>query len=161
MPIHDHTPSARGRTVLWAGIVLGLLFVAALFTHGFGLFGGHAAKAEGPEPLLHQGDKIVIPEGSPLRQRLTVSPAPTEAVGGTLVMPGVVESDPARTAAVLTPLSGRVLALKVALGDRVSKGQVLALLESPDLAQAYDDNDKAADSFALTGRAVGVTGAGG
>lgn len=152
MPIHDHTPSARGRTVLWAGIALGLLFVAALFTHGFGLFGGHAAKAEGPEPLLHQGDKIVIPEGSPLRERLTVSPAPSEAVGGALVMPGVVESDPARTAAVLTPLSGRVLALKVALGDRVSKGQVLALLESPDLAQAYDDNDKAADSFALTGK---------
>ena len=152
MPIHDHTPSARGRTFMWAGIGLGLLFVVALFTHGFGLFRRHAAAAEGPEMLVHQGDKILIPEGSPLRERLTVAPAPAEEVGGSLVMPGVVESDPARTAAVLTPLSGRVLELKVALGDRVARGQLLATLESPDLAQAYADNDKAADGFALTAR---------
>ncbi|MBV8062531.1 MAG: efflux RND transporter periplasmic adaptor subunit [Nevskia sp.] len=152
MPIHDHTPSARGRASLWVGIGLGLLFVAAMFTHGFGLFNRHGATAEAPSMLVHQGDKIVVPEGSPLRQRLTVAPAPAEQVGGSLVIPGVVESDPARTAAVLTPLSGRVLELKVALGDRVAKGQVLALLDSPDLAQAYDDDDKAADTFRLTAR---------
>ena len=152
MPIHDHTPSARGRAFLWAGIGLGLLFVVVLFTHGFGLLAKHAAGPEGPEMLVHQGDKIVIPEGSPLRQRLTVAPAPAETIGGTMVIPGVVESDPARTAAVLTPLSGRVLELKVGLGDRVSKGQVLATIESPDLAQAYDDDDKAADTLALTSK---------
>jgi hypothetical protein len=31
-------------------------------------------------------------------------PAPVQAVSAKLVLPGVVESDPARTAAVLTPL---------------------------------------------------------
>jgi len=137
---------------MWAGIGLGVLFVVVMFTHGFGLFSRHAATAEGPAMLVHQGDKIVVPEGSPLRERLTVAPAPAEEIGGSLVMPGVVESNPAHTAAVLPPLGGRVLELKVALGDRVSKGQLLALLESPDLAQAYDDNDKAADAFALTAR---------
>ena len=65
------------------------------------------------------------------------------------MLPAVVESDPARTAAVLTPLSGRVVALKVGLGDRV-RGQVLAVIDSPDLAQAYDDDDKAADTLKLT-----------
>jgi membrane fusion protein, heavy metal efflux system len=62
----------------------------------------------------------------------------------------MVESDPARTAFVIPQLSGRVVDLKVRLGDRVSKGQVLAVLDSADLAQAYDDYDKAADAFNLT-----------
>jgi cobalt-zinc-cadmium efflux system membrane fusion protein len=100
--------------------------------------------------MVRQGNKIVVPEGSPLRDRLTVIAAPAESVSSKLVLPGIVESDPARTAAVLTPLSGRVVELKVALGDRVAKGQVLAIIDSPDLAQAFDDNDKAADTFKLT-----------
>jgi membrane fusion protein, heavy metal efflux system len=64
-------------------------------------------------------------------------------------LPAVVESDPARTAQVLPALGGRVVELKVALGDRVAQGQALAVIDSPDLAQAYDDNDKAADSYKL------------
>jgi cobalt-zinc-cadmium efflux system membrane fusion protein len=43
-----------------------------------------------------------------------------------------------------------VLEIKVALGDRVHQGQVLAVIDSPDLGQAYDDNDKAADTAQLT-----------
>jgi cobalt-zinc-cadmium efflux system membrane fusion protein len=66
------------------------------------------------------------------------------------VLPGIVEADPARTAAVLTPLGGRVVALKVALGDRVMRGQVVAVLDSPDLGQAYADDDKASDTLKLT-----------
>jgi cobalt-zinc-cadmium efflux system membrane fusion protein len=102
--------------------------------------------------MLHQGDRIVVPEGSALRARLTVTPAASQSIRPALTLPGVVESDPARTAAVLTPLSGRVLALKVALGERVQKDQVLALIDSPDLAQAYEDHDKAADVSELTGK---------
>ena len=150
MPIHDHTPSARGRIFLWAGIVLGVLFVVIMFTKGFGLFGGSGKSDQGPAPMVRQGDKIIIPEGSPLRDRLTVVAAPAEAVNDKLVLPAIVESDPARTASVLTPLSGRVLELKVGLGDRVTRGQVLAVIDSPDLGQAYDDNDKAKDAAALT-----------
>jgi len=150
MPIHDHTPSARGRIFLWAGIVLGVLFVVIMFTKGFGLFGGSGKSDQGPAAMVRQGDKIIIPEGSPLRDRLTVVAAPTESVNDKLVLPAIVESDPARTASVLPPLSGRVLELKVGLGDRVTRGQVLAVIDSPDLAQADDDNDKAKDAAALT-----------
>jgi cobalt-zinc-cadmium efflux system membrane fusion protein len=99
---------------------------------------------------VRQGDKIVIPESSPLRKRLTVAPAHAEAVSARLVLPAVVESDPARTAAVLTPLGGRVIEIKVALGDRVRQGQVLAVIDSPDLGQAFDDDDKAAAASQLT-----------
>jgi cobalt-zinc-cadmium efflux system membrane fusion protein len=150
MPIHDHEPNFLGRAFFWGGIGLGVLLLAALLTRGFGLWGGAAHGDEGPAPLVRQGGKIMIPEGSPLRERLSILPAEVQTVRNPLVLPGIVESDPARTAAVLTPLAGRVLALKVALGDRVVQGQALAVLESADLAQAYDDNDKAADSLRLT-----------
>jgi membrane fusion protein, heavy metal efflux system len=149
MPIHDHEPSFQGRAFLWGGIGLGVLFLAAIFTHGFGLLNGSGKGAE-PSPLMvRQGDQILVPEGSALRNRLTVEPAAVQPLDPKLVLPAIVESDPARTANVLPALGGRVLELKVALGERVAQGQALAVIDSPDLAQAYDDNDKAADAVKL------------
>jgi membrane fusion protein, heavy metal efflux system len=148
MPIHDHEPSFRGRSFLWGGIGLGLLLLVVLLTHGFGLFNASVAPAA-PALLIRKGEQIIVPEGSALRVRLTVQPAMSETQSARLILPAIVESDPARTAAVLPALGGRVIELKVALGERVVQGQVLALIDSPDLAEAYDDNDKAADAFKL------------
>jgi membrane fusion protein, heavy metal efflux system len=155
MPIHDHQPSFRGGAFLWGGIGLGLLLLAVLLTHGFGLWGGAGKGSPEPQLMVRQGNKILVPEGSSLRDRLAVMAASAQAVSPKLLLPAVVESDPARTAAVLTPLSGRLIALKVALGDRVVRGQVLAVIDSPDLGQAYNDNEKAADSFKLTEKNLG------
>ncbi|MDB6100051.1 MAG: hypothetical protein JWO52_50 [Gammaproteobacteria bacterium] len=149
MELDNHSPTARGRAFLWGGIALGVLLVAVMVTHGFGLLRGGHGLEETPS-LVRQGDKIIVPEGSSLRHRLTVMPAEAETVSPKLLLPAVVESDPSRTAAVLAPVAGRVLDVKVALGDRVSQGQVLAVIDSADLAQAYDDNEKAADAFGLT-----------
>jgi membrane fusion protein, heavy metal efflux system len=155
MAIHDHQPSFRGGAFLWGGIGLGLLLLAVLLTHGFGLLGGTGKGVSEPELMVRQGDKILVPEGSSLRARLSVMPVSLQPVSPKLLLPAVVEADPARTAAVLTPLSGRLIALKVALGDRVVRGQVLAVIDSPDLAQAYNDNDKAADASRLTEKNLG------
>jgi cobalt-zinc-cadmium efflux system membrane fusion protein len=149
MPIHDHEPSFWGRAFLWGGIGLGVLLLAALLTRGFGLLGGFGKAVAEPTLMVREGDKILVPDGSALRKRLTVAAAPLQSVSAQLVLPAILESDPARTAVVLPALGGRVLQLKVALGERVVRGQVLALIDSPDLAQAYDDNDKAAESFKL------------
>lgn len=147
--LNEHVTSARGRRFFWGGIAAGVLLVVLLLTHGFGLLANRANEAPAPS-LVHQGDRIVIPEGSALRTRLTVTAARAEPVSARWMLPGVIEADPARTAAVLTPLSGRVVALRVALGDRVQRGQVLAILDSADLAQAYDDDDKASVAHKLT-----------
>jgi membrane fusion protein, heavy metal efflux system len=149
MPIHDHEATFQGRAFVWGGIGLGVLFVAALLTHGFGMLGPSSKGTEPPELMIRQGEKIIVPEGSALRGRLTVEQASAQPVNSTLVLPAVIESDPARTAAVLAPLGGRLIALKVALGDRVAQGQVLAVIDSPDLGQAYEDDDKAADTLKL------------
>jgi membrane fusion protein, heavy metal efflux system len=155
MPIHDHQPSFRGGVFLWGGIGLGLLLLAVLLTHGFGLLGGNGKSAAEPELMVRQGDKILVPEGSSLRARLSVMAVSLQPVSPKLLLPAVVESDPARTAAVLTPLGGRLIALKVALGDRVVRGQALAVIDSADLAQAFDDNAKAADAYHLTEKNLG------
>jgi cobalt-zinc-cadmium efflux system membrane fusion protein len=155
MPNNDHESTMHGRVFLWGGVVFGVLFLVLLLTRGFGLLGGSEKRAEAPESMQRQGNKIIVPAGSALRDRLSVMPAQTQAVSAKLVLPGIVESDPARTAAVLTPLSGRVIALKVALGDRVARGQLLAVIDAPDLGQAYADDDKAADSVKLTEKNLG------
>jgi cobalt-zinc-cadmium efflux system membrane fusion protein len=152
MSIHDHEASFRGRAFVWGGLALGVLLLAALLSRGFGLLSGGARGAESPDLMVRKGDLIIVPEGSALRERLTVMPAVAQAVSAKLLLPAVVESDPARTAAVLPALSGRLIALKVGLGDRVARGQVLAVIDSPDLGQAYDDDEKAAVTARLTGK---------
>jgi len=152
MELDNHTPTARGRAFFWGGIVLGVILLVGLLTHGFGLLANRNGGPEQAPSMVRQGNQIIVPAGSTLRERLTVMPAQVESVRAKLLLPAVVESDPTRTSAVLTPLSGRVLEVKVALGDRVTQGQVLAVIDSPDLGQAYDDNDKAADAFRLAAK---------
>jgi len=145
---HDHVDTPRGRAFLWGGIGLGVLLVLLLLTHGFGLFTGRPGAAE-PPALIRKGDRIYVPETSLLRQRLTVMAAPVEPQSATITAPGIIESDPVRTVAVLPPGAGRVRDVKVSLGDRVQRGQTLAVIDSPDLAQAYADYDKAASAARL------------
>ncbi|HTW35890.1 MAG TPA: efflux RND transporter periplasmic adaptor subunit [Rhizomicrobium sp.] len=149
IPPEERAITPLGRTFLWGGVGLGFLLVVLLFTKGFGLFAGGGGVEEAPL-LIHRGDKIFVPEGSALRSRLTVMPARAVPVDPKMSLPAVVESNPALTAPVLTPLTGRVVRLGAQLGDRVQRGQVLAVIDSPDLAQADDDYQKAADAYALT-----------
>lgn len=149
METPEHKKTIYGRAFLWGGIGLGSLLLIALLSHGFGLLAGAGSSAPETPQLVHQGEKILIPEGSPLRERITAERASAQPVSAALLLPGVVESDPSRTAAVLAPLGGRVLEIKAALGDRVRQGQVLAVLDSADMAQAQSDNDKASDAYQL------------
>jgi membrane fusion protein, heavy metal efflux system len=148
-PQYDHTATPRGSAFLWGGIGAGVLLVLLLLTHGFGLFGGRGGNGEEAPLLVHQGQRIFIPENSPLRQRLKLMAAAAVPTSGLITAPGIVESDPVRTVVVLPPGAGRVREVKVTLADRVERGQVLAVIDSPDLAQAYDDNDKAASAATL------------
>lgn len=150
MQTEDHAANAWGRSFLWGGIALGVVFLVAVLTGGFGLLRSDKTPDSGAPQIVRQGEKIMVPENSPLRNRLAVAPARAEEISARLVLPGIVESDPSRTAAVLTPVGGRILELRAALGDRVRKGQVLAVIDSADLAQAYDDYDKAGDALELT-----------
>lgn len=151
---HHHHGSMRvGGRYLWAGIAVGLLVIGALYAGKAGWFGGKEPPPP-PPALQRQGDKIIIPADSALRSRIAFAPAGTRIIGAKLSAPGQVEADPARTISVLPPLAGRLAELKVALGDRVAAGQELAVIDSPDLAQAYEDDEKAADLLSLADKTL-------
>jgi len=117
---------------------------------------GDPARAQAPgaresAPLLiKEGQRITIPPGSPLRGKLVIATVAEKEIQRTLVLPAVVEADPARTVKVLPPVAGRVVELKVELGARVAKGDVLAVIESGDLAMAFSDAEKARAAEKLT-----------
>jgi cobalt-zinc-cadmium efflux system membrane fusion protein len=101
------------------------------------------AKPDSGPLLVRQGDRIIVPEGSPLRSKLTIAAVAEQEIRRTLVLPAVVEADPSRLVKVLPPLAGRITQLKVQLGERVKEGQPLAVLDSPDLGTAYADHERA------------------
>jgi cobalt-zinc-cadmium efflux system membrane fusion protein len=118
--------------------------------------GGYRLRAGpfgGPEPalvaaakapiLIRTGERVTVPEGSPMRNGLAIEPVAEQDVQRNLVLPAVVEADPARLIKVLPPLAGRVTHLKVQLGQQVEAGQALVVIDSPDLAAAYADYDRA------------------
>jgi cobalt-zinc-cadmium efflux system membrane fusion protein len=142
----------------WGTAFALILLAAALGTGGYRMVlnssGGPARaqereKREAP-PFITQGSRIIVPEGSPVRSKLMIEPVEEKEIQRTLVLPAIVEADPARTAKVLPPVAGRVMDLKVRLGERVTQGQDLAVIDSGDLAQAYSDDEKAHAALKLT-----------
>ncbi|AMO94588.1 efflux transporter, RND family, MFP subunit [Collimonas fungivorans] len=101
-----------------------------------------------------QGERIAIPEHSPLRQRLAVQAVAALDASHVLELPAQVEADPARTINILPPVAGKVLELKVGLGDRVRKGQLLLVMASGDFAQASAELQKTRDALQLAKRAL-------
>jgi len=78
----------------------------------------------------------------------------TQQVPTTLTANGVVTPDVNRTIHVTSLGSGRVIDLKVRLGDQVKKGQVLLVISSPDLAGAFSDYQKAVADERLAKKAL-------
>jgi multidrug efflux pump subunit AcrA (membrane-fusion protein) len=83
------------------------------------------ASAAANPMLVRQGETIFIPEGSPYRDRLKIAPVEAETMRAMRVLPANVEADATRTVSILPPVTGRVLELKVRLGDEVKQGQAL------------------------------------
>jgi cobalt-zinc-cadmium efflux system membrane fusion protein len=90
-----------------------------------------------------------VPEKSPLRTQLVVQSVELRNAPHAVVFPATIEADPSRTANVLPALTGKLVELKVGLGDHVTRGQLLAVIDSGDLAQAYADVEKARDALDL------------
>ena len=139
-----------------ARIFFGVLTCAALCVDSFGNT-AHAATtvAAAPAPMLvRQGNRLSVPAGSPLRDRLLVATVGQQTSPHDVSLPATVEANPANTVNILPPLTGKLLELKVRLGDSVKRGQVLATMSAPDLAQAVADAQKARDALDLAQRAL-------
>jgi cobalt-zinc-cadmium efflux system membrane fusion protein len=106
--------------------------------------GGKAASGDGapPGPNVEKETDVSLlqvqhPEQFPLVNANETMLAPT------LTVTGVVSPDVSRTVPVISLASGRVVEIRARLGDTVKKGQVLLLVQSPDIAGAFSDYRKA------------------
>jgi cobalt-zinc-cadmium efflux system membrane fusion protein len=64
-------------------------------------------------------------------------------VDDTILTSGTVMLDDQRTGHVFSPVTGRVVKITAQLGQRVAKGDALAMIESPDIGNAVSDVHKA------------------
>jgi cobalt-zinc-cadmium efflux system membrane fusion protein len=146
-PLLGQSPHAR--------LVMSVLLVLAVGAGVFWLIAGpsrhyHAGEAaEKTEPVVRSGNIVSVPEGSPVRGKLAIETVAAKDIKRDLVLPAVVEADPAHLIKVSPPLSGLVNQLKVELGQRVKSGQGLVIIDSPDLGTAYSDYDRAKVLLAL------------
>jgi cobalt-zinc-cadmium efflux system membrane fusion protein len=155
----SESDSSSGRIVRRPVTALVLILLAAALATGGYRFVFNAsngpAHAQAPEkregaPYITEGSRLIVPPDSPVRSKLVIEPVGEKEFQRTLALPAMVEADPARTVKVSTPVTGLATDLKVHLGDRVTKGQELAVIDSGDLAQAYSDDEKAHATVKLT-----------
>ncbi|MGZ4788943.1 MAG: efflux RND transporter periplasmic adaptor subunit [Terriglobales bacterium] len=80
--------------------------------------------------------------------------AETRALPTVVTANGTISPDVNRTIHVTSLGSGRVVDLKVKLGDTVTKGQTLLIISSPDLGAAFADYQKAKADEVLSRKAL-------
>ncbi|MDB5031385.1 efflux RND transporter periplasmic adaptor subunit [Mucilaginibacter sp.] len=74
-----------------------------------------------------------------LQKMITIDTAKTSTMKDELSLSGEVSSDDNNVVKVFPFSSGQVIAVKVSLGDKVTKGQALAIMRSADVAGNYTD----------------------
>lgn len=141
----------RGAVLMAAAGLLAACSGAGPGAHGEGA-GEHEPPS--PETAVRHGDRIEIPHSSSLRGRLVVATAEYRNVRRSLEAPAEVEADPARRARITPPLPGRIVELFVRFGDRVTAGQPLYALDSPDLVAAQTDYMRARSAVAQAERTL-------
>lgn len=80
--------------------------------------------------------------GEPNSQ-ITIAPVEEQIVGRAIVSSARIVFDENRIAHVFSPVTGRVTKIVAQLGDKVRKGQTLAIITSPDMGNAVSDVNKA------------------
>ncbi len=128
---------------LFSLVVIGVLLQA-------GCSRGKASSADTPAKVEANSDPNVISIEHP--ERFPLVEVETRKLAEGLHVNGVVSPDVNRSVPVLSLSGGRVVEIRVRLGDDVKKGQILLLISSPDLGSAFSDYQKFAADEVLTRR---------
>ncbi|GBR51733.1 cation efflux system protein CzcB [Neokomagataea thailandica NBRC 106555] len=107
------------------------------------------------EPAMFTVDHgaLVVRSQSPLRKRLVVAAVTQADDVAHLSVPAQVMVPPDKQVNVLSPATGLITQVLVQLGQRVTRGQVLATIAAGDLAQAWADDRRAKAALDFTRRA--------
>src|SRR5262249_60096379 len=68
--------------------------------------------------------------------RISTTPAAVETLPATVDLTGEIAADPDRSARITARVAGRIVEVRFKEGDGVHAGDVVAVVESPELARA-------------------------
>ncbi|WP_438381180.1 efflux RND transporter periplasmic adaptor subunit [Asaia sp. BMEF1] len=125
-----------GLAALIAIVLLGVV-ITIVHEHGGSRPGRPLAQ------LTRENGVVIVTDDSPLMKRLRVEPVKASILAHGLRVPGMVSAEPRRSFNILTPVTGHVIRTDLQPGQMVRQGDVLAVLASGDLDQAYADMMKA------------------
>jgi membrane fusion protein, heavy metal efflux system len=95
-----------------------------------------AAVSSSPTPADPPGVTIIPPDSPKLKQ-IRVEPLQlTNMPTGEVTAPGKVEADPNRISRVPLPVPGRIVKVMTKLGDSITEGQPILMIESPEANEA-------------------------
>jgi cobalt-zinc-cadmium efflux system membrane fusion protein len=95
-----------------------------------------------PEPQRPEGQVWLTPQ-QVRDAKIEVQEYLDHDIDDTILTSGTISLDDLRTGHVFSPVTGRVLGIVGQLGQRVHKGDPLAVIESPDVGSAVSDVHKA------------------
>jgi cobalt-zinc-cadmium efflux system membrane fusion protein len=102
-----------------------------------------AAAAPAAAPLPRPDGEVWLTPAQVRDAKIQLADVTEEPVDDTILTSGTVTLDDQRTGHVFSPVTGRVMSITAQLGQHVTKGQALAVIESPDIGSAIADVHKA------------------
>lgn len=99
-------------------------------------------RKEDPSAPVPRGE-VWLTDAQVAEAKVKVAPLDEQDVDDVVLASGKVSFDDARVSHVFSPVSGRITRIQAQPGQRVKKGDVLAILESPDIGIASADLRKA------------------
>ncbi len=133
------------RVLRWSVVALLLAAPAASCARGHAATDADTAPPRAP--IDDEGDGSIVRVDHP--ERFPTASATARREASALSVTGVVAPDVSRAVPVVSMASGRIVDIRVRLGDEVRKGQLLLRLQSPDVASAFSDYRKAVADEAL------------
>jgi membrane fusion protein, heavy metal efflux system len=120
-----------------------LLFTLALVLAGCGSDKAKDASGDSSQSNSQSSKSPNTEFVAPDSKGIQTQTAQTSAIPDYIDLPAHLDADPTQVVRVFAPAGGRIMEMKVRPWDRVEKGQILATLESSDLARAVADYHKA------------------
>jgi cobalt-zinc-cadmium efflux system membrane fusion protein len=133
------------------------LMAATLGGMSFGLSGcGHKPKAETssakPQIIEQSSDGSVVTLDPAVAKHFQLAQTRAIDMPDKFSAPGVIAPDVSRTVSVFSLANGFAVKVPAQLGEQVKKGQVLAVVDSPDLAKAISVYQTAKAQLDLSGK---------
>jgi len=117
-----------------------ILFAALLILTACSKHTEVAAEAEAassPAPLTSTPGLVVLPPESPKLHEMTIEPVRAVPVpADQVIAPARIQLNPNRVGHAVLPVAGRIARVMVKLGDAVTQGQPLVMIDSPAVSDA-------------------------